>query len=520
VFDRRIEWGTWIAVFIAVVAPLALSLYLVNELAVQRQRDRAMAQATEVLLRTESMGDQMEVAFDRIDRAGYADPCCADAIEAMKQLDLSSSYLQAVGHVSGNRLVCSSLADTGAAIDLGPPDLLQPTGVLLRQNVTIGGNTFVVAQRNGNAAILHKELPLDVAVTHPDTILAVVTHAGKLLASRGKVPAAWLASARAGESTSYLDAGHAVAVVVSKRRFVRAIAATSPAALRASRLAYARVILPVALTLSAVLLLVVLRQARQQRSMPSALRIGLTRGEFHLVYQPIVDLRTGRWVGAEALMRWTRRTGESIRPDLFIPVAEEAGLSGAITRHLIQLAGRDLRGALSAHPDFYLALNLAAPDLHDPTLAEVLSRLVADMRATPGQVTLEVTEHALTEEADARSVVSDLRKSGMRVAIDDFGTGFSNLSRLESLQLDVLKIDKSFIDPIGQGAATSQVVLHIISMARALGLKLVAEGVETQAQAEFLRGQGVEFAQGWLFDRPMKADDLLRALASRASPDA
>ena len=218
-FDRRIEWGTWIAVFIAVASPLALSLYLVNELAVQRQRDRAMAQATEVLLRTESMGDQMEAAFDRIDRAHYADPCGPDAIETMKQLDLASSYLQAVGHVSGNRLVCSTLANTGAAIDLGPPDLIQPTGVRLRQNVTIGGNTFVVAQRDGHAAILHKELPLDVAVTHADTTLAVVTHAGKLLASRGKVPPAWLASARAGESTSYLDAEHAVAVVVSMRRW-------------------------------------------------------------------------------------------------------------------------------------------------------------------------------------------------------------------------------------------------------------------------------------------------------------
>jgi len=134
------------------------------------------------------------------------------------------------------------------------------------------------------------------------------------------------------------------------------------------------------------------------------------------------------------------------------------------------------------------------------------------MGAHPSSFILEVTERGMLDPVVARETSGALRRHGFAIAIDDFGTGYSSLSYLESLELDFLKIDRSFIEAIGTGAPTSQVVGHIIAIARDLGLRMIAEGVESQAQAEFLLRQGVQYAQGWLFGQPMSFAEVLRRM--------
>jgi sensor c-di-GMP phosphodiesterase-like protein len=255
---------------------------------------------------------------------------------------------------------------------------------------------------------------------------------------------------------------------------------------------------------------------RSQMSIDTALRQGLRRDEFYLLYQPIVDLASGAMVGAEALLRWRRPTGEEVSPDLFIPVAERSGLIHELTDRVMHLVARDTAGYLARHPHFHIAINLSAGDMQSTAIVGKLERLIEHCGAQPSNFILEITERSFLDLDAARPVLQELRARAIEVAIDDFGTGYSSLSYLESLDIDYLKIDRSFIEAIGTGAPTSQVVGHIIEMARTMRLRMIAEGIESVAQAEFLRSRHVQFAQGWSFGKPMPFADVLQHRVARS----
>jgi sensor c-di-GMP phosphodiesterase-like protein len=271
-------------------------------------------------------------------------------------------------------------------------------------------------------------------------------------------------------------------------------------------------LVPAGFAAGIVLSLAILYLARQQMALPFAVKVALRRREFFMEYQPIVDLRSNRCIGVEALVRWRRPTGEIVMPDVFIPIAEQNGLIVRLTRQVLEMVAVDAGEWLADHPQFHMGINLAPADFHSPDFLGSLHELVQGMDATPANLILEITERGLLDPVVARQSTGALRSAGFAVAIDDFGTGYSSLSYLESLELDYLKIDRSFIEAIGTGAPTSQVVQHIIGMAKDLKLRMIAEGVESHAQADFLRKRGVEFAQGWLFGRPMAFEEVVRLL--------
>ena len=258
----------------------------------------------------------------------------------------------------------------------------------------------------------------------------------------------------------------------------------------------------------------ILRFSRHQLQPATELRRALAAGRISVQYQPVIDLRTTRCVGAEALARWQREKGQWVSPDVFIPVAEEAGLIQDITLAVMHTVIGDLEQIIAAAGKVSINLNLSHDDLKNDRIGRELAARLQTASLPPQSIKLEITERALVNSDTARALIRDFRERGHQIAVDDFGTGYSSLSYLQTFELDVLKIDKSFVDAIGTGAATGEVIVHVIEMAKSLGLDIVAEGVETLEQARWLVEHGVFHGQGYLFSRPLEVGDFVAFLRS------
>lgn len=264
-------------------------------------------------------------------------------------------------------------------------------------------------------------------------------------------------------------------------------------------------LLPASLALSACVGILVFLLVRQRQSLDAELQGAMRRGELQVLYQPIFDLDSRNCVGAEALLRWRRPDGTLTSPDLFIPMAENTGQIRQMTDFVLQRLLEQLGQLLRANPQLYISVNLAACDVMVPRIGQVMARLLSVHRVAARQIAFEVTERGLVDVVVARENLQALRDVGHQVLIDDFGTGYCSLAYLQTLPVDCLKIDKAFIDALGHDAASSGVAPHIIRMAQALQLKVIAEGIEHEAQAVFLSSEGVKFGQGWLFAHALSA---------------
>ncbi|RON18564.1 EAL domain-containing protein [Pseudomonas frederiksbergensis] len=264
-------------------------------------------------------------------------------------------------------------------------------------------------------------------------------------------------------------------------------------------------LLPASLALSACVGILVFLLVRQRQSLDAELQGAIRRGELQVLYQPIFDLDSRNCVGAEALLRWRRPDGTLTSPDLFIPMAENTGQIRQMTDFVLQRLLEQLGQLLRSNPQLYISVNLAACDVMVPRIGQVIARLLSMHRVAARQIAFEVTERGLVDVVVARENLQALRDVGHQVLIDDFGTGYCSLAYLQTLPVDCLKIDKAFIDALGHDAASSGVAPHIIRMAQALQLKVIAEGIEHEAQAVLLSSEGVKFGQGWLFAHALSA---------------
>ncbi|MFN8104608.1 MAG: EAL domain-containing protein [Acidimicrobiia bacterium] len=244
----------------------------------------------------------------------------------------------------------------------------------------------------------------------------------------------------------------------------------------------------------------------------NALRRALDTGELRLHYQPEVDLASGHWLGFEALLRWERPDHGLVLPEHFVPVAEDSGLIVPIGAWVLREATAQLRAWEDERPgvDLTVAVNLSARQLADPALPRVVASAVETAGIDPRRLKLEITESVIMEDvAWSQTALESLRSLGVRVVVDDFGTGYSSLSYLRQFPVDQLKIDRSFVSGVDGDAGNWAIVEAVISMARALGLAVTAEGVETPEQAAALARLGCTTGQGFLFARPRPAAEAL-----------
>jgi diguanylate cyclase (GGDEF)-like protein/PAS domain S-box-containing protein len=249
------------------------------------------------------------------------------------------------------------------------------------------------------------------------------------------------------------------------------------------------------------------RRAAQRLALESDLRRALARNQLELFYQPQVGAADGRLAGVEALLRWRHPDRGLVSPGEFIPVAEELGIIAELGEWALQEAARqmlDWRRRGIAVPR--TAVNLSPRQLHDPDLDARLENILAAAGVQSGWIELEITESAAMQNPDkAVQILGRLRQRGLQIAMDDFGTGHSSLAMLRSLPLNVLKLDRSFVQHLPQSETDAAVAGAVITLARRLGLSVVAEGVETLPQRQFLAGLGCDVLQGFLFSRPLPA---------------
>jgi EAL domain-containing protein (putative c-di-GMP-specific phosphodiesterase class I) len=250
----------------------------------------------------------------------------------------------------------------------------------------------------------------------------------------------------------------------------------------------------------------------------TALRHAIERDELRVHYQPEVDLETGRVVGVEALVRWAHPERGLVAPGEFIPVAEETGLIAPIGEWVLREACRQAHAWQGEYGDapIRMAVNLSGRQLTHEGLRDAVANALADADLPPELLCLEITESAVAEDPAAANVtLRALKRLGVCLAIDDFGVGFSSLSQIRQLPpVDVIKIDRSFIAGLGRNREDEAIVASVISLARALEVVTVGEGVETAEHAEALRELGCDHAQGFYFARPGPAAEVGKLLAA------
>jgi EAL domain-containing protein (putative c-di-GMP-specific phosphodiesterase class I) len=247
--------------------------------------------------------------------------------------------------------------------------------------------------------------------------------------------------------------------------------------------------------------------AAERQSIEESLRRGIKNGEFVLHYQPKISLGSGAITGAEALLRWTNPEGVSIPPGLFIPVAEDCGLIRTLGSWVLREACEEGRRWIEAGlQPITMAVNVSPIELGNDDFLGDLKRILSDTGFDPKYLELEMTEGVLMKNVAATNATfKALKAMGTRLAIDDFGTGYSSLSYLTKFPIDTIKIDQSFVRQISADPTETAIVTAVIAMAHSLKLDVVAEGVETREELEFLSKLGCGAAQGYYFSRPVAA---------------
>ncbi len=253
----------------------------------------------------------------------------------------------------------------------------------------------------------------------------------------------------------------------------------------------------------------------EKLELENKLRKAIKNEEFMVYYQPLIDIRTMQVMGVEALVRWNHPTEGIIQPAKFIPVAEESGLILEIDEFVMRTACKQLKTWIDSDiKPVTISLNLTSKEFQQANFTEILKEIIKDSGLRADYIEIEITESLIMKDLDVTlNILKDLKSIGVRISLDDFGTGYSSLNYLKRLPIDTIKIDKSFIDEITEDSKEEAIAESIIALAHKMNLSVVAEGIETQKQLEFIKEQKCDKAQGYYFSKPLPVDEIERLLS-------
>ncbi len=264
----------------------------------------------------------------------------------------------------------------------------------------------------------------------------------------------------------------------------------------------------IALIVCTMAVYIIYRITKRRLSLRAEIQRALLDKEFIAHYQPVIDLQSNQATGVECLIRWKPPGEDLIYPDTFLPTAERAGLIHPITIQLIKLIFKELGDYAHHHPHFHIAINLTPQNFYNNDILLLTKKLCAKYQVKQSQILFELTEQELFDEAnmDSVEIMQAMREEGFSLALDDFGTGYASINYLQRFPFNYLKIDKHFVIAIGSGAITEGIADSMVSMAKRLDLKVIAEGVDDVKHKEHLVNQGVEYAQGWFYAKALPWD--------------
>ncbi|MEM5314514.1 EAL domain-containing protein [Paraburkholderia sp. JHI869] len=517
--SRLTALTTFCAVALAVLVTLTVVVYAADAVYERQQREQIDVFSRRALLRAELVTSEAETALRQL--APYSDMSCTfEHMQRLRQIEEQFRYIREVAWTDGEALRCSSLR--GAFDTPLPPPEWTYAGGFTAWHTEVGkpGNErhMLNLRLANHVVVIDPRFYLDI-VPLDDTIeLAVLeTQDGAVISSWARTESALVRAALERTHSSQYFEGRYYVVERSSRYPIAVVSYEPEERLRRNLPAQLRTVLPAALVLSVIGTWLVMLWRRKLRTPRNAILEGIRRRQFVAWLQPLVSLESGRCVGAEALVRWKLEDGTIAAPDTFIPMAESLGLIEPITDQVVRSVFHGVGAVLARRGDLHVSINLAGKDLAGTRVLEVLKASLAKYAVRPEQIWFEAVERTLIDTASSAPVLEAFRAAGHRIFIDDFGTGYSSLSYLQQLPADGIKIDRSFIRSLASGEEINKIVPHVIEMARSLDLMMIAEGVETKAQAQYLRERGVQFAQGWLYAKAMPADEFLRYLEREAA---
>ncbi|KOF16777.1 hypothetical protein AC244_21190 [Ensifer adhaerens] len=489
------------------ILPIVAAFYLSWSVATSREESRLTRLAEYAIMRADTAFGEATSALKAADGFKFT-PCSQEHIAAMRTLVVTTRSIEDVGYFENDQLKCTSWGKPETTVARQKVDFTTTSGigVTARVHPTISNGRAMLSFRYRSYSALTDPARLVDVLASPDTRLAIASDTGILVGALND-PDASLIKRLIEHPQTGSDADNLFAASTGSGWI--AIATSSRVSLLDDLGRERLLLLPLGAIVAALMVGLVFWLSRRRLSPLGELSIAVQRREFIVHYQPLVEMKTGICVGAEALVRWRRPDGSLVRPDSFIPLAEESGLIQAITDQVIDGVIRDLGLVLVADRSLHIAINLSADDIKSGRILPVIQAALTNSGVATEQIWLEATERGFMDVKSARATIEEARRLGHSVAIDDFGTGYSSLQYLQDLPLDALKIDKSFIDTVALVSATSAVTPHIIDIAKSLNLYIVAEGIERQEQADYLLERGVHYGQGWLYSKALPAPEFI-----------
>ncbi|MDR5746458.1 EAL domain-containing protein [Caballeronia sp. LZ029] len=505
---------------IVTILPVFSSVYIANKEAERREQEDLQAFAEKALMRAELVSYQAYAAIADME-ATPDGPCSSAHIAQFARVIYNYRYIQDAGAYGYGKYLCSPLLGDVQAkhLTMPRPNWQSNDGyaVWFRQKSPLSvARMDIQVGRDGNYVSIDPQSYVDLIDPAQRPIAAINVDTNTILglsvgADKDDMLSAWTQAGHVSSKLWYY------AVSRSAIRPLGVVVKSPRHSLIGDWTGLLAMWLSFGVVVGGLFGWLAFRRISNLVSFPATLEWAIARKKLDVCFQPIVRLTSGECVGVEALVRW-KLNGRNVSPEIFVAVAEQNGLAQSLTDLVLDKTVTELSPLLRARPSFYVSINVSSEDLRTHRFLDIVASRLKGTGIQARQIRIEATERSFMNADETRQTIAAFRNAGHPVYIDDFGTGYSSLSYLQTFTIDVLKIDKSFIDTIGKEAASSIVAPHIIQMAHELGVEIVAEGIERDVQLEYLAQRGVQYGQGWLFAKAMRVRELVAWLSQTPRP--